>query len=277
MFKPSKQRLDWEMYDQLILEAIREIEYLNPFTPVTVSQIQKKLKEIKRRRNVGKIPSRRSIYNHLYGDPYANTQGLLERKLVFKIGRGSYSSKMAMIAKKFAQEFIVRESYETVPRLDGERFNEFLSRHLSTTKSVKEEYMKKRKFPLLRHYYDRKLKNVIAKEKVVKSKIQTWLRNDLEFIENSTEITLLSSKKLPYLNTEKIRETLAEVLYFVLAHERRLAEQENREFALENFGLNIIVSFNPKKAGKPPSPPTLKELRTRVRKLAILGEERQKS
>lgn len=257
MFQREKERKDVTERRKAILEAIKKFEYENPLKHWGPSDIKGKLKI---------SISYRRVLSHL--------KELEKRGFIIRVARGRYYSKHALFWKKIIQEFLIYDVYETVPRLEGEKFNEFLSRRFPVTNKLEREYRKKSRIPIACLFYGRKLQNILATKRSIKPTILNWLRNDLDFIENATEITVLSSKKLPLLNTYKIRETFAEVLYNVLAHERELAETKEEKFSLENFGLNIIVSFNPRKVGKPPRRPTMTELIAETEKL-LLPEDRQ--
>lgn len=246
----KKGRSDWENIDVAILKAIREIEYNNdnPFSPVTIPQIQQKLKLNKA---LKKTPSRRTVYNHLNGlgppQIMKPKSGLIDKGLVVKLGRGQYSSKMAKIAKSMAQEFLIREFYKTVPRLEGGKFEEFLDRNLSMINKRIGDYEKKSRIPFLGWFYRRKLNDLYYKRRYAKANIRKWLQEEFDFIENSTKITLLSSKKLPYFNIYKLRETLARVLYNLLRTEERQTLEKGKVFDPESCSLNIIISFAPEK------------------------------
>lgn len=243
----KKGRSDWENIDAAILKAIREIEYNKPFSDVTIPQIQKKLKSNK---SFKKPPSRRTIYNHLYGlkPPQIMTRklGLIDKNLVFKTGRGRYSSKMAKIAESMAQEFLIREFYETVPRLEGKKFEEFLESRLSIINKHIAEYKKKSRMPIIGWFYGKKLIDLFDRKRNVKTIIRKWLYDEFNFIENSTEIKLLSSKKLPLFDIFRLRESLAKILYSLLRSEENRTLEKGESFDPKSCSLNIIVSFSPK-------------------------------
>ena len=58
-----------------------------------------------------------------------------------------------------------------------------------------------------------------------------------------------------------MKEKVVTVLYDMLSHERAVAEAKEQTFTLKDFGLSIIVNFDPnqKKAGRPPQRETFKE------------------
>lgn len=244
----NEGRSDWENIDAVILKAIREVEYENPFIPFTITQVQKQLNSNTSLKNK---PTRRTIYNHLYGlDPpqvKTHKRGLIDKCLVVKLARGKYSSKMAKIAKSMAQEFLIREFYKTIPRLEGKKFEEFLNRHLSITNKKIKDYKKKSKLPLIGWFYRKKLADLYTQQRGAKANIRNWLYDDFKFIEKSTEISILSSDKIPYFNVYELRESLAKILHkFLKATERHVLEK-GESFSLGKCSLNIIVGFSPKK------------------------------
>ena len=149
--------------------------------------------------------------------------------------------------KSLAQEFLIREYYKTVPRLEGKDFENFLDLNVSTINKLISNYEKKSKIPLVGWFYRKKLADLYDQKRHTKANIRAWLYEEFDFIENSTEITMLSSEKIPHFNIFSLRENLAKILYhFLKAQERHVLEKEG-SFNPERCSLNIIVNFSPKK------------------------------
>lgn len=234
-----RQKETWDKNHKAIYEAIREIE-INLVEP-TLSKIKEQLKK-------NKIElTERSIATHL--------KRAVDKGELKKIGH-VYSSKMKIIADTLYQKFIISKVVSGVPRLEGKAFDDFISKQLPTFNKLEQEYQKKIYNPFRRWQYKKKLKNLQErKERIEHSYIKPLVRGRLKLIEEATEIKVLSSKKFDFLilNINKIREIFAEILYQLFLHEVDIAESVGQRSSLENLGLNIIISFEPKRASAIPN------------------------
>ena len=84
------------------------------------------------------------------------------------------------------------------------------------------------------------------------SVVTRWYREDFDYIQRATEITVLGSKKLSLMAKWKLQEAISKAFFYILNGERKIAEAYDRKFTLKNFGLDILIKFNPRKAGLPP-------------------------
>jgi hypothetical protein len=186
---------------------------------------------------------------------------LVKEGIIARVGRGEYSSRRALIAKKLAQSFLISDVYDVVPRLEVQSFDNFMTNQFPTFNELEKEYRKKKGNPLQRLQYGRKLKRLLEQKNLAAPYILKGPREDLEFIEKATDMHILASKNLPLLNTYDMKEIVVKVLYDMLSHERAVAEAKEQVFSLKDFGLSIIVIFDPnqKNAGRPPQRETFKE------------------
>ena len=236
----KKQEKTWLTNHRNILEAIRKIE--KRLEKATFSKISRQLRDDNNRLND------RILSKHLKS---AKKRGKLVQE-----GR-VYSSKIKILADMLYKSVIVSESLSNVPLLDNQALEDFVNKQTPTLNKAIDDYEKKAKNPI----YGRLYKKLVQDPKSEKLEILPYIRErimeDSNYIRKATEIKVLSSKKLQYLNIKKLGKTFTEILFRVLRHERDLAISKGQEFSMNEFGLIINLSFNPKKAGDPPSPETV--------------------
>jgi hypothetical protein len=172
-------------------------------------------------------------------------------ELMRKKGHGRYLSKFSLFLRIAVQDFLVKSIYTTVPQMEGIAFDEFLSETASCLVELSE--VKSEKKGILEPILHRgSSKRAIFRKKRLEDSLREGMRRDFNFVQKATEITILGTKDIQLGPKMALRESLAQILRDVIIHERILAEANGEHFDLDDFGLNIIVSFDPKKAGEVP-------------------------
>jgi len=234
-----KSRSDWEKIDKAILKAIREIEHDNPFSPVTIPQIQQKLKT---NRTLKKAPSRRTIYYHLDGlkSPLVKTpkRGLIDQGLVIKPNRGQYSSKRAIIAKEMAQRFVVAEVYDELPQIyESKKFYELLEAKSPELHELREKRRDFRKKPWWAFWILREWGRVQKMEERLRTNIEKKLHKEIDFIKKNSEISILSKNKFNTHQKRTVDQHTTELIWEIL--------DKRFEDSYEDVSFNLIISYNP--------------------------------
>ena len=201
--------------------------------------------------------SRPAIYKHLR---------ILENKnIVSKVGKGRYSSRMALLARKLYTSLMTRETAETIPSLWVQDFDEITSEHFSEIRFSTKKGDESELFLNL------------AELNLEKQSLR-----DLQTIAQFTEITVLSECIIDELEKEYLKREVAKFLLYYISHRRnkttsteeeirllkRLNEgyqysswmtdtkliddlyeykRKKEEFDLKNQGIQLIIIFNPNK------------------------------
>jgi len=246
------QKQNFEEHQKVIFQSLRKIETEDLSRAyASISEIMHFLREKR------KPLSRPAIYKHLR---------ILENKnIVSKVGKGRYSSRMALLARKLYTSLMTRETAETIPSLWVQDFDEITSEHFSEIRFSTKKGDESELFLNL------------AELNLEKQSLR-----DLQTIAQFTEITVLSECIIDELEKEYLKREVAKFLLYYISHRRnkttsteeeirllkRLNEgyqysswmtdtklindlyeykRKKEEFDLKNQGIQLIIIFNPNK------------------------------
>lgn len=261
----SKKRRDRARNREVVKKAILKVEQKKPMKEWGPRELKQE---------IGSFLSYRRILSHL--------KSLEKSRYVTRMQRGQYLSKGSLFWKKAFHYFIIHDVQETVPRLQGKAFDNLVSKSLTMITSIKEKERGKNLVHFLALRFKDRLEGKANKWKDVQNlgnfiyqDATTRTLDELDFIEDHTEITVLGSKANPFLDVEKLRETIAEILCLMVRYERLsniptedyIGVSENPErlsslqrkyeqimkdpHTLDECSLNILVTFDPKKTVAP--------------------------
>jgi hypothetical protein len=245
----------------LIKEAIMKIESMNPLHEWSPRTLFDEM------RNTEKIPYRR-LLSHL--------KKLTKDGYLRKMSRGHYLSKNSLFWKKTISKFLVHDIIETTPHLEGRAFEDLLARNTRlSTRAVKEltgSNVFQSTFKRIRERLSgqgNQLENARNWKHIIAQDVEPRMRRDLQFVEDATEITILSSKADLHINISKLREVTAEILYYLILHERysriphedwigvlgnlekgmtldsKVKRIQNPQTIMRDNGLSIMIEFDP--------------------------------
>lgn len=247
----------------LIKDAIIKTEQQNPLHEWSPKQLFAEV-----RKTDHKISYRR-LLSHL--------KKLIHDGIVRKTRHGHYLSRNSLVWKEIVQDSLINDVIDEVPKLGEKEFENLVARNTRmSTERIDELRGKNFLHFLFLRLRERltgegnRLENAKEWKNAIESDVRTRMNEDLRFIENATNITILSSQTDPHLDTWKLRAAVAEVLYYFILHERysriphedflglaghpermiklwqELEKVDDPKTFLNKGGISIMIKFDPK-------------------------------